>query len=165
MKIQNEKSQGRSIAGLLVFLVICLGVGGLGGIATAPEIKGWYATLTKPSWNPPNWIFGPMWTTLFVMMAVSAWLVWKRPGIKLNSLPMILFAIQLVLNSAWSWIFFNLHMIGAAFAELCVLWVAIAVTMYIFFKHSKLAGGLMIPYLAWVTFAGCLNFAIWRLNG
>lgn len=150
--------------GLAIFIAVCLGAAGLGSIATTPEINGWYQTIEKPSWNPPDWVFGPIWTTLYIMMAIAAWLVWRTDGFKTAGRPLILFALQLTLNVAWSWIFFGLHKPGWAFAGLVVLWLAIVATTAIFFQRSKMAGWLMVPYLAWVSFAGVLNFAIWRLN-
>lgn len=150
--------------GLIIFIAICLGAGGLGAIATTPEIDGWYKTIEKPTWNPPAYVFGPVWTTLFVMMAVAGWRVWKPAGFKAARMPLTLFAVQLVLNVAWSWVFFHFHQPGWAFAEIVVLWLAIVATTIAFFKTSKTAGWLMVPYLMWVSFASVLNFAIWRLN-
>ena len=150
--------------GLVVFIIVCLGAGGLGAIATTPEIEGWYKMIAKPSWNPPGWIFGPVWTTLYIMMAIAVWLVWKQAGFKAAKLPLNSFGVQLLLNVAWSWIFFGMHRPGWAFAEIIVLWLAILATTILFFKKSKIAGGLMVPYLAWVSFASVLNFTIWRLN-
>ncbi len=151
--------------GLVVFVVLCLAAGAAGGIVTGPEIGGWYQTLEKPAWQPPNWIFGPVWTTLYLMMAVAAWLIWKPAGLGAARFPLVLFIVQLVLNVAWSWIFFGMHRPGWAVLELVVLWLAIAVTTWAFFRRSSIAGWLMVPYLAWVSFAGVLNFEIWRLNG
>lgn len=150
--------------GLGAFLMICLGAGGLGAVATTPEIDGWYRTVAKPSWNPPDYVFGPVWTTLYVLMAIAAWLVWQPQGFKAASVPLTLFAVQLVLNCGWSWIFFSMHQIGWAFAEIVVLWLAILATIILFFRRSSIAGALLVPYLAWVSFALALNFAIWRLN-
>ncbi len=150
--------------GLVLFVLVCLGVGGLGAVATTPEIDGWYRTVVKPDWNPPNWVFGPVWTTLFVLMGISAWLVWKPAGFKEASTPLSLFAVQLILNVAWSWIFFGMHQIGWAVAEIVILWLAILATTVAFFRQSKPAGWLLVPYLGWVTFASVLNFTIWRLN-
>lgn len=150
--------------GLAVFIVVCLGTGGLGAIATTPEIDGWYRTLTKPAWNPPDSVFGPVWTTLFVLMAIAAWLVWKPEGFKTAAVPLTLFAVQLVLNVSWSWIFFGMHQPGWAFVDVVILWLAIVVTMVAFFRRSQLAGWLLVPYLGWVSFAAVLNFTIWRLN-
>lgn len=150
--------------GFVVFIVICLGAGGLGAALTTPEINGWYRTIVKPSWNPPDSIFGPVWTTLYVMMAIAAWLVWKPAGLQAAAAPLTLFAFQLLLNSVWSWIFFGMHQPAWAFAEIVTLWLAIAATMVAFFHRSRIAGWLLVPYLAWVSFASVLNFTIWRLN-
>lgn len=109
-------------------------------------------------------MFGPVWSTLFVMMAVAAWLVWRPAGFISAKVPLLLFTVQLALNVGWSWIFFGLHQPGWAFVEIVILWAAIAVTLRLFFQRSKLAGWLLVPYLAWVSFAAVLNFAIWRLN-
>lgn len=150
--------------GLGVFLGLCFGVAALGSLATTPQIGGWYQTLRKPSWTPPNWLFGPVWTLLYAMMAVAAWLVWKRQGWGGARSALILFGVQLALNLAWSFIFFAAHRTGAAFAEIVLLWVVILATMIAFARHSKLAAGLMTPYLLWVGYASALNFSIWRLN-
>ncbi len=155
---QVSYSSSRQAAALLGFVVLCLAAGGLGAVATTPEIAGWYQTLAKPTWNPPAAVFGPVWTTLYICMAVAAWLVWRRGG------PLVHFFVQLALNVAWSWIFFGLHQPAWALAEIVVLWVMIAVTTAVFFRYSKVAAGLLAPYLAWVTFATVLNAAIAWLN-
>jgi tryptophan-rich sensory protein len=157
-------NQRTRLLGLAILIVLCLGAGGLGAIATTPEIDTWYRTLDKPSWNPPDGIFGPVWTTLFVLMAIAAWLVWKPEGFQANAVPLSFFAVQLLLNIAWSWIFFGLHQPGWAFAEIVILWLAIVATTVGFFRCSRAAGWLMIPYLAWVSFASVLNLTIWRMN-
>lgn len=153
----------RNWISLVIFIVVCLGIGGLGAMATTPEIDGWYRTIEKPTWNPPDWIFGPVWTTLYILMAIAGWRVWTMSNTK-RTLPMSLFAIQLLLNLAWSFIFFAKHQPGWAFVEIIVLWLAITATMLTFFQRSKLAGALLIPYWAWVSFASVLNFTIWRMN-
>ena len=146
---------------LVGMVVVCLGVAGIGGLATAPNIPTWYAGLVKPAWTPPGWLFGPVWSFLYLSMAVAAWLVWRRG----NALvPLTLFAIQLAFNAAWSWLFFGLHSPGAAFIDVVFLWAAIAATMLVFWFRSTIAGLLFMPYLAWVSFATVLNFTIWRLN-
>ena len=150
--------------GLALFVLVCLGAGGLGAAATTPEIDGWYRTVVKPDWNPPDAVFGPVWTTLFVLMGISAWLVWKPAGFTKAATSLSLFAIQLILNVTWSWVFFGLHEIGWAAIEIVILWLAILATTVAFFRCSKSAGWLMVPYLSWVTFASVLNFTIWRLN-
>ena len=149
---------------LVIFLVVCFAAAGIGGAVTTPKIGGWYATLVKPTWNPPNWIFGPVWATLYFCMAVAAWLVWRQGGLEQTRVPLILFGGQLALNVLWSCIFFGLEMPGLAFAEVLVLGGAIAATTVAFWQRSTIAGVLFLPYLAWVSFASVLNFAIWRLN-
>jgi tryptophan-rich sensory protein len=150
--------------GLASFLVLCLGAGGLGAAATTPEIDGWYRTLSKPTWNPPDWIFGPVWTTLFVLMAIAAWIVWRPAGFRAAAIPLTLFSAQLILNVVWSWVFFGLHQPGWAFVEIILLWVAILATLITFWRRSWWAGALLVPYLAWVSFAAMLNVVIWRMN-
>ncbi len=148
--------------GLAVFLVLCFGVATLGGVATTPNIPNWYAGLARPSWTPPNWIFGPVWSVLYFSMAIAAWLVWQKG----NALvPLTLFAVQLAMNCAWSWLFFAWHSPGIAFVDILLLWAAIAATMVAFWRRSLVAALVLGPYLAWVSFAAVLNFAIWRLNG
>jgi translocator protein len=149
---------------LVLWIVGCLAVGGFGGRWTAPQIPGWYQTLTKPSFNPPGWIFGPVWTTLYILMAVAAWRVTESPESRLRTLGITLFVFQLALNLAWSWIFFHKHAIGMAAVEVALLWCAIGATTLVFSRVSASAAWLMAPYWAWVTFASILNAAIWRLN-
>jgi benzodiazapine receptor len=128
------------------------------------RVDEWYNALAKPSWNPPNGIFGPVWSILYFLMAVSVWLVWRNAGLHSVILPLIVFLLQLVLNAAWSWLFFGLHELGYALIEIVVLWVAIAVNIILFWSIYPLSGMLLLPYLAWVTFASVLNYTIWRLN-
>jgi len=151
--------------GLLLFLVLCFAAAGIGGAVTTPKIGTWYATLAKPSWNPPNWIFAPVWSALYFCMAVAAWLVWRQGGFPSAKVPLTLFAVQLALNVLWSCIFFGLEKSGLAFGEVLLLWTAIAATMVLFWQRSMIAGLLFVPYVAWVSFASFLNFTIWRLNG
>lgn len=147
---------------LLGFVALTLAVGGLAGQVTAANIPTWYAHLAKPVLNPPNWVFAPVWTTLYVLMALAAWRVWRVSGWR--SKGVALWLIQLALNFAWSFAFFAAHNPGMAFADLAVLWLAIVATMAVFWRIDRLAGTLLIPYLAWVSFAGWLNFSIWQLN-
>lgn len=147
-----------------VFLVVCFAVAAAGSLATTPEIPNWYARLSKPSWTPPNWLFGPVWTALYAAMAVAAWLVWKQGGWRENRGALILFAVQLALNLAWSFIFFKFHQIAMAFVEIILLWLSIAATMVSFANSSKTAAILLVPYIAWVTYAAALNYSVWRLN-
>ncbi|MFN0191743.1 MAG: TspO/MBR family protein [Aestuariivirga sp.] len=160
-----EKSRLASWAALAGFIAVCLGTGALGGWITADSVKTWYPTLNKPSWNPPDWVFAPVWTTLYVMMAVAAWLVWKK-DVRFSGVraALILFFVQLALNLMWSALFFGARSPGLALMEIAVLWLAVAATLYAFISLSRPAGLLLIPYLAWVSFATVLNFSIWRLN-
>lgn len=121
----------------------------------------WYAALQKPSWTPPSWLFGPAWTLLYTLMAIAAWLVWKRVGF---GRPLKLYFVQLALNAAWTPIFFGAHQLGWGLFEIVALWIAILMTLLTFRRVNPTAGWLFMPYLAWVTFATSLNFAIWRLN-
>lgn len=159
-------TERRRWIGLIVFILLCLGAGGLGSLATTPELNDWYKTVERPDWNPPSWVFGPVWTTLYILMGIAAWLVWKPAGFKDRGagIALSLFAIQLVLNVAWSWLFFRMHEIGWAAVEIVVLWLALLATTIAFFRRSQLAGWLLIPYLGWVTFASFLTFTIWRMN-
>lgn len=151
--------------GLIVFLVVCFVAAGIGGAVTTPKIGTWYATLVKPSWNPPYWIFGPMWSAWYLCMAVAGWLVWRQEGLAAAKLPLALFGVQLALNVLWSCIFFGLEKPGLAFVEVLLLWTAIAATMILFWQRSSAAGILFLPHLAWVSFAAVLNFVVWWMNG
>lgn len=149
---------------LLLCVVVCLGVGALSAALTAGPVKEWYPTLRKPAWTPPDWLFGPVWTALYLMMAVAAWLVWSRAGLLGARVGLGLFLVQLVLNAAWSGLFFALRSPGAAFAEIVALWAAIAATIVAFARVSPTAAALLAPYLLWVTYATALNGTIWVLN-
>ncbi|QOV90876.1 TspO/MBR family protein [Humisphaera borealis] len=153
----------RNAVALTGFIILCLAAGGIGGWLTSDAVRSWYPTLVKPSWNPPPWIFGPVWTTLYVMMGIAAFLVWRAHS-KLGTRALTLFAIQLLLNVAWSWIFFSQRQIGWAAVEVVVLLLAIIATTALFWRVSRPAGALMFPYIAWVSFASFLNFTIWQLN-
>jgi len=146
-----------------LFYLACFLAAGLGSLFTMVSVGIWYAGLAKPSWNPPGWVFGPVWTVLYAMMAVAGWLVWRK-GQPASWHALRWFAVQLVLNVGWSAIFFGLQMPGLAFAEILGLWVAIAATLRTSWRVSRPAGILLVPYLLWVSFAAVLNFAIWRLN-
>jgi translocator protein len=147
---------------LLICIGICFAAAGLGSLLTRPALPGWYASLTKPSWTPPNWLFGPVWTMLFLMMATAAWLVWGKIGIAAR--PMQLFLIQLLFNVAWSGLFFRMRSPRAAFAEIILLWATILATTVAFWRTTPIAGWLLLPYLIWTGYAAVLNFSIWRLN-
>jgi tryptophan-rich sensory protein len=139
-------------------------VAAIGGLVTAGSVDGWYPTLTKPSFNPPDWVFGPVWTVLYIAMGMSGWLVWKRAGFAGARWTIGLFLVQLALNLIWTVLFFGLHAPGLAFVEIFILLAAIAGTMRAFAAVDRRAGWLLAPYLAWVAFASLLNGAIWWLN-
>ena len=156
----------RQVVGLVVSLAAVFAAAGIASHFTARSVAGWYPALAKPSWTPPGAVFAPVWTVLYFLMALAAWLVWRKAGgLAAARLPLALFAVQLALNAAWSILFFGLRMPGLAFGELVLLWLAIAATLAAFRRVVPAAGFLLAPYLAWVTFAGALNFALWRLNG
>ena len=148
---------------LFIFVVVCLGIGFAGSFATMPNIDGWYKDIVKPSFNPPDSVFGPVWTFLYVTMAIAAWLVWRKTG-ALMSVPMAVFILQLILNLAWSFLFFGLQNPLAGLIDIVFLWASIILTIVLFWKVLPIAGIILIPYLLWVTFATALNFSIWRLN-
>jgi tryptophan-rich sensory protein len=149
----------------IVAVTVPLLVGVLSGIATARGVQEWYPTLVKPVFNPPAWVFAPVWTILYLMMGVAVYLVWQR-GLNAAGVrtALILFALQLVLNGLWSVLFFGMHSPGLALVEIVVLWVAIGATVLHFWRLTPIAGGLLLPYLAWVSFAVVLNGSIWFLN-
>jgi tryptophan-rich sensory protein len=154
----------RQAIALAVSVGICLGAAGIGSVLTISSLHLWYATLRKPAWTPPNSLFGPVWTALYLGMAVAAWLVWRQVGFSHGKFPLTLFAVQLALNVAWSGIFFRLRSPGAAFLEVVLLWLFILSTAIAFWPVSRTASWLLVPYLTWATYAAALNAAIWRMN-
>ncbi len=147
---------------LYIFLIITLGVGAAASLFTSPAIPTWYASLNHPAIAPPNYLFAPIWTTLYILMAFAAWRVWQKTGTR--SVEMAVFAIQLALNFAWSGIFFGLHNIGGALMEIMALDLATLATAVLFFRRDPIGGLLMLPYLGWTVFASVLTHAFWRLN-
>ena len=154
-------SATRSALALAGWLVLSFSAAAIGGFFMP---GAWYAALKKPSWNPPNWIFGPVWTALYTTMAIAAWLVWKRGGFAGQRVALSLFLAQLLFNALWSPLFFGLRHPAVAFADIVLLWLALLGTVAAFWSARPIAGALLLPYLAWVTFASALNFALWRLN-
>ena len=152
----------RDIFVLVGFVSLCLAVGGVSGYFTLAGVREWFPTLVKPSFNPPSWLFAPVWTVLYIMMGLAAWLVWRQGGD--TNLALWMFFIQLALNFLWSFLFFNLRRIDVALLQILVLWISIAVTLSLFWGVDQRAGLLLMPYLAWVGFAGLLNASLWRLN-
>jgi benzodiazapine receptor len=160
-----QRSKTNKILLLVASLIICQSAGITGSIFTTPAIPTWYANINKPSFRPPNWVFAPVWTTLFLLMGIALFLIWKK-GLKRKDVKIafFFFIFHLVLNTLWSFLFFGLESPFAAFIEIIFLWISILVSIILFFRISKVAGILLIPYILWVTFASVLNFSIWRLN-
>ena len=154
------------IVSLIATVILCELVGAIGSFFTRRAIAGWYAKLKKPALSPPNWVFGPVWATLYALMGIAAFLVSAQgPAGMAVEIALMAFGIQLILNIAWSAIFFGEHDPVGAFAEIVLLWLSIFATIILFYPISAAAAYILLPYFAWVTFAGYLNFAIWRLNG
>jgi len=176
------------IAKFLISIIICEFAGIIGSFFTVPQINSWFKNLNKPSFSPPNWIFGPVWTILFVMMGISLYLVWSKKWEAKNKIGsekakswnslsdkfftgswqkaniILIFAFQLILNILWSVIFFGAQLPGVAFFEILMLWMAILFMIINFYRVSKLSGLLLVPYILWVSFAAVLNYALWILN-
>ena len=150
---------------LVISIIIPVAVGAIAGLFTRPEIDTWYQTIEKPTWQPPNWVFGPVWTLLYILMGVALYLVWRSnasPGQKRAAI--ILWVIQLVFNFFWSYIFFRQHQIDWALGEIIVLWFFIVLTIFSFSRISKLSAWLLVPYISWVSFATYLTYTIYQLN-
>ncbi len=155
-----------SIIRLIVACAVSLSAGLIGSFVTpGAGVREWYATIEKPTFTPPGWVFGPVWTTLYLLTGVAAFLVWQK-GLRSRAVRVALgwFVVQLVLNALWSPVFFGLHRIDLALVVVILLWAAIVVTIYRFFRVSRPAALLLVPYLLWVSFATVLNFSLWRLN-
>lgn len=151
------------ILGLVGWFVVCFAASAVGAVASV-QAKSFYSQLLQPAWAPHGSVFGPVWTALYALMAVAAWLVWRSGGFRANRTALLLFVAQLALNALWSWLFFAWHRGGWAFADVVVLWVLIVATLAAFWRVRPLAGVLLIPYLLWVSFASALNYSVWQLN-
>ena len=169
---QREEPERRGSSAwltLAAWIALCLAAGGVGAIASAGS-REFYASLERSQWAPPGSVFGPVWTTLYILMGIAAWLVWReRPAegtaaAKARSAGLALFVAQLALNALWTWLFFHWRQGSWAFAEIIVLWIAIAVTMFLFARVNRLAALLLLPYLGWVSFATALTLDVWRRN-
>lgn len=153
----------RQILGLMGWLGVCFAAAAVGGFASA-NAAGFYQQLARPEWAPPPWLFAPAWTVLYLLMGVAAWLVWREHGFRRARGTLALFVVQLAVNALWTWLFFVWRLGALAFGEILVLWILILCTIAAFWRVRPLAGALLIPYLAWVTFASALTYAIWRRN-
>lgn len=157
-------SAGFQVAALVGWVFLCFSAAWIGSAFTLPQIPTWYAQLNKPSFNPPNWIFGPVWSTLYLLMAVAAWLVWRRAGWSTARVALGLFCFQLMLNTVWSILFFGLESPATSAVDVVLLWVTILATIIGFWRYDRVAACLLVPYLAWVGFASVLNFTIVAMN-
>ena len=158
-----SQSASRQVIGLIGWLLLSFAAAAVGAAASA-RAGTFYEQLTSPGWAPPGWLFGPVWTVLYVMMAIAAWLVWREHGFREGRTALGLFIVQLVANALWTWVFFAWQQGALAFAEIIVLWCLIVATIAAFRRLNTLAAVLLIPYLAWVTYATALTCAMWRLN-
>ena len=151
----------KEILGLVGWFVLCFGIAWIGSLAGQDQ---WYADLRRSPFNPPDWVFPVVWTILYALMAIAAWLVWKKKGFLNARIPLGLFFLQLILNGLWPWLFFEFHEIGWAFADIVALWIFLALTLASFWVENPPAGVLLVPYLGWISYAAFLNYIIWRIN-
>jgi len=156
-------SKLRLSLGLVGWFIVSFAASAVGAVASI-QAKSFYGQLVQPEWAPPSYVFGPVWTVLYALMAIAAWLVWRSGGFHTNRVALSLFMVQLALNALWSWLFFAWQRGALAFVDIVLLWVLIVVTLVSFWRVRPLAGALLIPYLLWVTFAAALNYSLWQLN-
>ncbi len=160
MPTQAARNQVLGLAGWLCLAFVTAAIGS----AASVEAGSFYRELVRPDWAPPGWLFGPVWSFLYLTMGIAAWLVWRKHGWRGASPALWLFVIQLAANALWSWLFFFWRLGGPSFAELILLWLLVAGTVAAFWRLQRIAAALLLPYLAWVSFAGVLNYTIWQLN-
>lgn len=159
----SQLSKQQQMLGLVVWLAVCFVAAGIGGAASI-DAGPFYAQLVRPGWAPPSWVFGPVWSILYALMAIAAWLVWRIGGFRAASMALALFLVQLLFNTLWSWLFFGWQLGALAFVCVLALWALILATLIFFWRIKPLPGALLIPYLLWVSFAAALNFSVWQLN-
>lgn len=159
----SQMSTPHKAIGLIAWLALAFATSAIGAVASI-EARYFYAALIQPEWAPPGWLFGPVWTTLFALMGIAAWLVWRRGGLRANRVALALFALQLAFNGLWSWLFFAWQLGAYALIDILLLWSLIAATLVAFWRVRPLAGALLVPYLLWVSFAAILNYSLWQLN-
>jgi benzodiazapine receptor len=156
-------SKTKQILGLVGWLAISFVASGIGAIASI-SATSFYGQLVQPNWAPPSSVFGPVWTVLYALMGIAAWMVWRTGGFRANRSALTLFLVQLAVNALWSWLFFAWHRGALAFVDIVLLWLLIVATLVSFWRVRPLAGALLIPYLLWVSFATALNLSVWQLN-
>jgi len=158
-----SQSKQKQILGLIGWLFVSFAASAVGAVASI-QARSFYSQLSQPAWAPPPSVFGPVWTVLYALMAVAAWLVWRRGGFRINRIALSFFLAQLILNALWSWLFFAWQLGALAFVDIVLLWILIVATLVSFWRVQLLAGALLIPYLLWVSFAAVLNYSVWQLN-
>lgn len=158
-----SQTKSKQIIGLIAWLALCFIAAGVGALASV-RAQSFYTQLTQPTWAPPPTVFGPVWTFLYALMGIAAWLVWREGGFRANRAALSLFLVQLAVNALWSWLFFAWHLGALAFADIAILWTLIIATLLLFWRVRPLAGALFIPYFLWVSFAAALNLSVWQLN-
>jgi len=163
-QISRVFGSGRDIAGLVVFLALCLVISAIGGTFTATSVGGWYQTLEKPVFKPPDRVFAPVWTALYALLAIAGWRLWRRAGFERRGRALTLFALQRGLNLIWSFLFFGLQKIDLALVEIVILLFAIIVNTAMFWRIDRWAGALFVPCVLWVAYATALNTSLWLLN-
>ena len=161
---RDRPKSSRDLLGLFAFIILCLAVSGGGGAITATSVDTWYQALEKPPFNPPDWLFAPVWTALYILMGIAAWRVWRLRSFEATRTAFAVFGVQLCLNLTWSFLFFGLQRIDLALLEIVILLVAIIANTIMFWRIERLAGLMFVPYAAWVTYATLLNASLWLLN-
>ena len=162
--MSNLRTRSFEIISLIVFLIVCLSVSGVGGAITATSVDTWYQALEKPAFNPPDWVFAPVWTALYLFMGVAAWRIWRFRALKAARIALVVFGLQLCLNVGWSFLFFGLQQINIALVEIVILLFVIISNMFLFWRLDRFAGLLFVPYVAWVSYATILNASLSFLN-
>ena len=162
--MSNLRTRSFEIISLIVFLIVCLSVSGVGGAITATSVDTWYQALEKPAFNPPDWVFAPVWTALYLFMGVAAWRIWRIRALKAARIALVVFGLQLCLNVGWSFLFFGLQQINFALVEIVILLFVIISNMFLFWRLDRFAGLLFVPYVAWVSYATILNASLSFLN-
>ena len=162
--MSNLRTRSFEIISLIVFLIVCLSVSGVGGAITATSVDTWYQALEKPAFNPPDWVFAPVWTALYLFMGVAAWRIWRFRALKTARIALVVFGFQLCLNVGWSFLFFGLQQINFALVEIVILLFVIISNMFLFWRLDRFAGLLFVPYVAWVSYATILNASLSFLN-
>ena len=161
---RNRLKLRRDFCDLFGFIILCLAVSAVGGAITATSVDTWYQALEKPPFNPPDWVFAPVWTALYILMGIAAWRVWRLRSFVNSGKALSTFAVQLGLNLAWSFLFFGLQRIDLALGEIFILLIAIIANTIMFLRIDRLAGLMFVPYVVWVTYATILNISLWLLN-